>query len=532
MLSNALSDTLPDDVATLQALLLASDARLMQLTNTIAAHDAVVQDLREQVSSSALEIEHLKLLIAKLKRMQFGRKSEKLDRQIEQLELKLEDLQADQAQADAAPQTSSKKTRTTRERKPLPAHLPRDEQIHAPGEEACPTCGAELRHLGDDIAEQLEFVPASFRVIRHIRPKLTCTCCDCIVQVPAPSRPIERGIAGPGLLAHVLVSKFADHLPLYRQSVIYAREGVELDRGLLADWVGSCAALLRPLVEAIRRHVLAADKLHADDTPIPVLAPGNGKTKTARLWTYVRDDRPSQSDTPPAVWFAYSPDRKGIHPQTHLTAFKGILQVDAFAGFNALFDSGDIKEAACWAHARRKFYDLHEARPSAVTTEALNRIGALYQIEAEIRGKPPDERRHLRQQKSLPLIDDFEQWLRATLLKLSRKSDTTAAIMYALNLWPALKLYCDDGRIEIDNSAAERALRGVAIGRRNYLFAGADSGGERAAAMYSLIGTAKLNGIDPEAWLRHVLATIADHPVNRVDEFLPWHFVNQFAASR
>ncbi len=377
-----------------------------------------MQDLREQVSSHALEIEHLKLLIAKLKRMQFGRKSEKLDHQIEQLELKLEDLQADQAQADAAPQTSNKKTRLTRERKPLPPHLPRDEQIHTPAEEACPACGAELRHLGDDVSEQLEFVPGSFRVIRHTRPKMTCTCCDCILQVPAPTRPIERGMAGPGLLAHVLVSKFADHLPLYRQSVIYAREGVELDRGLLADWVGSCAALLRPLVDAIRRHVLAGDKLHADDTPIPVLAPGNGKTKTARLWTYVRDDRPSQSDTPPAVWFAYSPDRKGVHPQTHLADFKGILQVDAFAGFNALFETGEIKEAACWAHARRKFYDLHEARPSAVTAEALNRIGALYKIEAEIRGKPPDERRQLRQAQSLPLIDDFERWLRATLLKL------------------------------------------------------------------------------------------------------------------
>ena len=263
-----------------------------------------------------------------------------------------------------------------------------------------------------------------------------------------------------------------------------------------------------------------------------MLAPGNGKTKTARLWTYVRDDRPSQSDTPPAVWFAYFPDRKGLHPQTHPATFKGILQVDAFAGFNTRFNRGDIIEAACWAHARRKLYDLHEARLSTVTTAALNRIGALYHIEAEIRGKPPNERQQLRQQKSLPLINDFEQWLRATLLKLSRKSDTTAAIMYALSLWPALKLYCDDGRIEIDNSAAERALRGVAIGRRNYLFAGADSGGARAAAMYSLFGTPKLNGIDPEAWLRHVLATIADHPVNRVEECLPWHFVNKFAASR
>jgi hypothetical protein len=367
-------------------------------------------------------------------------------------------------------------------------------------------------------------------VIRHVRPKLACDCCDAIVQAPAPSRPIERGLAGPGLLAHVLVAKFADHLPLYRQSVIYPRDGVELDRALLASWVGAASGLLRPLVDTIRRHVLAGSKLHADDTPIPVLAPGNRKTKTARLWTYVRDDRPGGDTTPAAVWFAYTPDRKGIHPQTHLAHFKGVLQADAYAGFNALFDDGSISEAACWAHARRKFYDLHDSRPSALTTEALRRIAELYAIEAEIRGKPPDERRQVRQASAKPLLADLEQWLRGSLEKLSRKSDTAAAIQYALNLWPALARYCDDGRIEIDNSAAERALRGVAIGRRNYLFAGADSGGERAAAIYSLMGTAKLNGVDPEAWLRHVLANIADHPVNRVDEFLPWNLAGQLPA--
>jgi transposase len=507
---------LPDDIDALKALLLASERRVQE-------RDERVAGLEAQLNTRAAEIDHLKLQIARLRRMQFGRKSEKLDHQIEQLELQLEDLQAADAEAEREMPATYPAPRQRAPRKPLPDHLPRDEKVHLPPGDACQACGGALRKLGEDVAEQLEFVPASFRVIRHVRPKLACTYCDAIVQAPAPSRPIVRGIAGPGLLAHVLVAKFADHIPLYRQSVIYAREGVDLERALLANWVGSASALLRPLVDAIRRHVLAASKLHADDTPISVLSPGSGKTKTARLWTYVRDHRLAGDTTPPAVWFAYTPDRKGIHPQTHLAKFEGVLQADAYAGFNALFEDGTIHEAACWAHARRKFYDLHVARPTALTAEALRRIAELYVIEAGIRGKPPDERRQIRQARARPLADDLEHWLRNTLDTLSRKSDTAAAILYALKLWPALLRYCDNGAIEIDNSAAERALRGVAIGRRNYLFAGADSGGERAAAIYSLIGTAKLNGVDPEAWLRHVLKYIADHPVNRVDEFFPWN---------
>lgn len=501
------------------------------LKQLLWAREVEVAGLKAQLNTRAAEIEHLKLQIARLRRMQFGRKSEKLDHQIEQLELQLEDLQADDAEAEREMPAADQAPRKWAARKPLPEHLPRDERRYLPPDEACPSCGGKLHQLGEDVAEQLEFVPASFRVIRHVRPKLACGCCDAIVQAPAPSRPIARGIAGPGLLAHVLVAKFADHLPLYRQSVIYAREGVELDRALLASWVGAASALLRPLVDAIRQHVLAGTKLHADDTPVPVLAPGNGKTKTGRLWTYVRDDRPAGDNTPPAVWFAYSPDRKGIHPQSHLAQFKGVLQADAYAGFNALYENGDIHEAACWAHARRKFHDLHAARPSPLTTEALRRIAELYRIEAEIRGKPPDQRKSVRQTEACPLLDDLERWLRTSLEKLSRKSDTAAAILYALNLWPALTRYCDNGAIEIDNSAAERALRGIAIGRRNYLFAGADSGGERAAAIYSLIGTAKLGGVDPEAWLRHVLANIAEHPVNRVGDFLPWNCAAQLPSA-
>jgi transposase len=370
----------------------------------------------------------------------------------------------------------------------------------------------------------LEYLPASFKVIRHIRPRMCCAGCDRIVQAPAPGRPIDRGLAGPGLLAHVLTAKFCDHLPLYRQSEIYAREGVDLDRSTLAKWVGESSSLLAPLVEVLRRYVLSADKLHGDDTPVPVLAPGTGKTKTGRLWTYVRDDRPSGSLDAPAVWFAYSPDRKGEHPQRHLAHFRGILQADAYAGFNKLYEDGLIQEAPCMAHIRRKFFDLMEAHQSPVATEAVERIALLYAIEKEIRGRSPDQRRRVRNARARPLVESMHLWLKTSLATLSRKSDTAAAIHYALSLWNAMVRYLDDGGIEIDNSAAERALRGVAVGRRNYLFAGSDRGGERAAVFYTLIGSAKLNGLDPEAYLRHVLTHIADHPITRIEELLPWNF--------
>jgi transposase len=348
----------------------------------------------------------------------------------------------------------------------LPAHLPRETKVYAPPQEACPACGEALRPLGEDVSEVLEYVPASFKVLRQVRPKFSCAGCERIVQAPAPSRPIERGLAGPGLLAHVLVAKYADHLPLYRQSEIYARSGLELERSTLADWVGGASRLLAPLVEALRRYVLATGKVHADDTPVPVLAPGQGQTKTGRLWTYVRDDRPAGDTAAPAVWFAYSPDRKGEHPGRHLEGFRGVLQADAYAGFHHLYQDHQIQEACCWAHVRRKFYDLQQAHASPLATEAVQRIGQLYDIEREIRGRSPDERKQARQARARPVVDAMHTWLEVSLSKLSRKSDVAGAIQYALNRWTALTRYVEDGGIEIDNNAAERALRVVALGRK------------------------------------------------------------------
>ena len=455
-----------------------------------------VSTLEQALNVRTLEIEQLKLQIAKLKRMQFGRKCEKIDRKIEQLETRLEDLVAEDGAAEQVEtEASPAPTRARSARKPLPEHLERDERILDPEEQACAACGGELKLLGEDVSEQLEIINAAFKVIRTVRRKKACACYDRIVQAPAPSRPLERGIAGPGLLAQILVSKFADHQPLYRQAAIYARDGVELDRSTMARWVGACSALMRPLVEALQRYVLQPGKVHSDDTTMPVLAPGNGQTRIARMWVYVRDDTRSGSTAPPAARFAYTPNRQDIHPQTHLANFKGVLQADAFAGYDKVFANGNVREAACMAHARRKIHDLHVRKETVTTTEALRRIGQLYAIEEQIRGQQPDWRKRIRQEQSRPLLDHFEVWLRTRLLTLSTQSDTTKAINYMLNQWQALVYYYEDGIVEIDHNIAENALRGVALGRKNFMFIGSDSGGERAAAMYSLIVSAKLNGI-------------------------------------
>jgi transposase len=481
----------------------------------------------EDLRSCKTEIEILKLQILKLRRMQFGQKSEKRARQIEQLELLVEELEETDAQTAYAAIDEQKPARSAHAKKPrraFPPNLPRETHTISPREQACPDCGGELKPLGEDVCETLELEPIRFKVIRTVRPKLACARCDTIVQAQAQSRPIERGMAGPALLARVLVGKYADHQPLYRQAEAFAREGVDLDRSLLADWVGSASALLAPLTEALRAHVFAAEVVHADDTPIPVLAPGRGKTKTGRLWTYVRDERPAAGEAAPAVSFAYTPDRQGVHPQRHLDGFAGVLQADGYAGFSKIYESGEVKEASCWAHVRRNFFDLCESQRSPIAAEALERIGALYAVESDIRGQPADQRRAVRCERSRPLLDSMKDWFTQTLERISQKSETAKAIRYALTRWEALNRYCDDGRIEIDNNAAERALRCVALGRKNYLFAGSDVGGERAAAIYSLIGTAKLNGCNPEAYLRDVLTRIADHPITRIAELLPWNF--------
>jgi transposase len=516
--------TLPRKAIALRSLLLQREAdHAAALEQQAAELTAARNGLKEQV----LRNEQLKLRLAKLLRERFGASSEKLRGAIEQLELVLGELEEQVAEAtppapdEPAAPTDAETPRRKPARKPLPETLPRDVVEHA-APCACPKCGGSLRPLGEDVTEVLDYVPGSFRVTRHVRPKLSCRSCESIAQAPAPSLPIYRGLAGPGLLAHVLVAKYCDHQPLYRQAEIYARDGIDLDRSTLADWVGQTARLMRPLVEAVGTHVMSAARVHADDTTVPVLDPGRGRTKTGRLWCYARDDRPFGGQAPPAVLYCYSPDRKGEHPRKHLAGFSGILQADGYAGYAGLYDRGVI-EAACWAHARRKFFDVHAATQSPLAAEALQRIAALYRIETIVRGQPADVRLATRGVKSAPLFTDLKAWLEKTQARISGKSDLAGAIRYTLTRWEALTLVLRDGRTCIDNNAAERSMRPMCLGRKNWLFAGSDSGGERAAAAYSLIETAKLNGLDPEHYLRQVLTKIADHPVKRVDELLPWN---------
>ena len=482
------------------------------------------------------EVETLKLTLAKLRRDKFGASSERGARLIDQLELQLAELEEriaqDEAVAEiAAPEPkqpdsiSRKEKRRKPARRPLPEHLPRERVVH-PAPSTCPCCGGPLRKLGEDITETLEHVPAQWKVIQHVREKFSCRKCEAITQPPAPSHPIARGRAGPQLLAQVLFGKYGAHLPLNRQSEIYAKEGIDLDVSTLADWVGASAATLMPLVEAIAEQVFAAERIHADDTTVPVLA--KGKTRTGRVWVYVRDDAPFGGRGSPTAIYYYSPDRGKEHPERHLAGYSGLMQADAYAGFNGLYVAGrkpgPIIEAACWAHARRKFYELAELRKAPLAIEAVRSIDELFAIEREINGLSADQRLAARRQRSRPLTDVLETWMRQERRKLSSGNPLAKAMNYSLERWPALTRFLDDGRVCMSNNAAERALRGIAVGRRNWTFAGSDSGGRRAAAIYTLVATAKFSDVDPRAWLADVLARIADHPANRIAELLPWNW--------
>ena len=479
----------------------------------------LIASLASELKSRDFVIEKLKHQLAGLKRQQFGSKSEAID----QLELTLEDeeiAQAAEAPCDA-PRDATPKDKPRR--KPLPDHLPRNETVLSAGD-ACASCGGKLKPVGEDVTEELEYIPGRFVVNRIVRPRAACSCCERFAQAELPSRPIERGRPGPGLIAHVLVNKYADHLPLYRQSQIFERDGIDLDRSTLADWVGRSTKLLEPLAEAIGRHVYKGRAIFADDTPLKLQSPGAGKTRTARLWVYARDERPWAGQAPPAACYRFSCDRRAERPMDHLGGFEGWMHADGYSGFEGLYRSGKVSEVACMAHVRRKFVDEVKTHASPIAEEAVKRIAALYGIEKDIRGQSPDERAEARQTRSKPLFDELEAWLKQQLARISAKTPLAGTIRYAITRMKRMRPYLENGFLEIDNNSAERAIRGIALGRKNWLFAGSERGGKSAAIAYTLIETAKLNGVDPQAWLTDTLARIQDHKINRMDELLPWNY--------
>ena len=535
----SVNDSLPDDIATLKAALAGERA---------ARLDAEAKAARATANMSSAEalIAHQKLVIEKLRRELYGSRSEHTRKLLDQMELELEEMEASAREDEIAAEMAANAhgtatpipahTRRKPVRKPFPEHLPR-ERVIVPGPTACACCGStKLAKLGEDITETLEVIPRLWKVIQHVREKFTCRACEKISQAPAPFHVIARGRAGPSLLAMILYAKFALHQPLNRQSDAYGREGIDLPLSTLADDVGACAAVLSPLADLIRAYVFKAERIHGDDTPVPLLA--KGKTIKARLWTYVRDDKPFGGPDPPAAVYFFSRDRAGEHPERHLAHYGGILQADAYAGFNGLYQNGrtpsPITEAACWAHGRRKFFVLADIASKArgkkpvvispIAFEAVKKIDAIFVAEREISGLSAELRLAFRREHIVPLVKDFEDWMRAERTKLSRHAEVAKAMDYMLKRWPAFTRFLDDGRICLSNNAAERSLRGIALGRKAWLFAGSERGGERAAIMYTLIQTAKLNNIDPQAWLADVLARIADHPMNDLAALLPWRW--------
>ncbi len=537
---------LPDDVDALKAALLAARADVARVTAEAAAA------LAEQSANLAL-IAHLRLQIQKLNRDRFGPRSERTARLLDQMELQLEELEASATQDELAAEAAAARTTTvaglTRKhpaRRPFPEHLPR-ERIIVPGPAACACCGGtRLTRLGEDVTETLEVVPRTWKVVQHVREKFSCRDCERVSQPPAPFHVTPRGWAGPSLLAMILFEKFGQHQPLNRQAERYGREGVPLSLSTLADQVGACMAALMPLFERLRAHVMAAERLHGDDTTVPVLA--RGKTDIARLWTYVRDDKPFGGPAPPGAVFHYSRDRGGEHPQSHLAGYSGILQADAYGGYGKLYEParapGPILEAACWAQTRRKFFVLADVEGSVrraahgktsavlspICLDAVQRIDALFDIERDINGHTVEARHRIRQARSAPLVADLHRWLAEQRTRLARGNEVARAIDYLLKRWTAFTRFLDDGRICVSNNAAERALRGIALGRRSWLFCGSDRGGQRAAVIYSLIVTARMNDVDPQAWLADVLARIAGHPAQRLDELLPWNWARSTAT--
>jgi transposase len=544
-------DQLPDDIAELKRLLLAKDTELIAKGTELAAKVAELAAAKNGLVITQLTIEKLKAQIAKLKREKFGSSSERIERVLGQLELALEEAETAKAEAIAAQAQPPELDVTSAEAQPaensrpdkqkrrqLPSELPRRDVVHRPPG-VCKTCGGtELRTVSETVTEVLAYVPARFEVVRHIRPSCSCRKCETMAQAAMPELPIPRGMVDASFLAHIVVAKFCDHIPLYRQAEIDARSGVDVDRSQRAEWLGHVAWLVAPLVELMAAHVMGASVIHADDTPVDMLAPGTGKTKTGRLWVYLRDERSHAGNAPPAVLYRYTPDRKGEHCRAELANFTGWLQADGYAGFARLYEiaglqSSDaalmhgpprVAEVACWSHVRRGFWDEWASHKSAIAKEALDRIGALFDIERPIAGAEPDIRRAVRQRAARPRIDELAVWFDAQLQKIPDKSDLAGAIRYARSRWHALTRHLDDGRLEISNNAAENQIRPAALGRKNWLFFGSAAGGERAAAFYTLVRTARLNGIEPEAWLTDVIARIGSHPINRLAELLPWNW--------
>lgn len=500
---------LPDDVETLHHL----------IGDLVAARD------HERAEARA-EIDRLRHILKLLQRNRFGRRSERLDN--DQMQLGLEEVDTDIARTQAAlPQAAATRPRVANDPPGLPDHLEREDIRIDIDADACPDCGGTIHAIGETVSEMLDWVPARLRVIRIRRPRYGCRACGSIHQAPAPERPIAKGLASPGLLAHVLVSKYCDHQPLYRQAQIFARHGVKLNRSTLANWVGGASWWLEALHDRLAEHVFTATKLFADDTPIPVLDPGRGRTRTGRLWVYARDDRPWGGSDPPAALYFYSPDRRAERPAGHLSRFKGILQVDGYAGFEQLTRRGDITLAACWAHARRKFYDVAQATGSPIAAEALDRIGQIYAVEKHIYGQSQQERLRVRHARSRPLVEALRTWFERQLQQVPQRGGLAEAIRYSLTRWPSLCHFLEDGRVELDNNPVERAIRPIALGRKNHLFAGSDGGAKRWAIITSLIATAKLNNVEPYAYLKDILECMTNgYPARELDNLLPWNWAS------